>query len=265
MSLRIAHLSDIHFGGENPEAVAAALVHVQAAQPTVTVLSGDLTLNGEESEFIAAQAWAAALPAPVLAVPGNHDTPYFSLTKRFAEPWKRYETAFGAPEPRLLGEGFAICGLNSARGAQMRFNWSKGAMRRSQAREAAKWLNAAPDDALRIVTCHHPLVEMLGGPMSGEVHGGEKAAEIFSEARVDLVLTGHVHAPFVLAYPYADGRTYAVGAGTLSTRERGCPAGFTVIDVEPHALRITALGWTGSGFENWRTWSVERRAPLHPA
>jgi hypothetical protein len=73
------------------------------------------------------------------------------------------------------------------------------------------------------------------------------------------VLSGHIHAPFVWPYPFADGRTYAVGASTLSTRERGVPAGFNVVEIEGAAIRIAALGWTGSRFEPYRTWSVDRR------
>jgi predicted phosphodiesterase len=73
------------------------------------------------------------------------------------------------------------------------------------------------------------------------------------------VLSGHIHAPFAWPYPYADGRTYAVGAGTLSVRERGVPPGFNVLEVERAAIRVAALAWTGSHFEPYRTWSLDRR------
>jgi predicted phosphodiesterase len=78
---------------------------------------------------------------------------------------------------------------------------------------------------------------------------------------VDLVLSGHIHAPFAWPYPFGDGRTYAVGAGTLSVRERGVPASFNEVEIEGAAIRIAALGWTGSHFEPYRTWSLDRRLP----
>jgi hypothetical protein len=74
------------------------------------------------------------------------------------------------------------------------------------------------------------------------------------------VLSGHIHAPFAWPYPHGDGRTYAVGAGTLSRRERGAPAGFNVVEIESAVIRIVALAWTGSHYEPYRTWSLDRRA-----
>jgi predicted phosphodiesterase len=49
---------------------------------------------------------------------------------------------------------------------------------------------------------------------------------------VDLIMTGHVHNPFAVPLPFGDHLTYAVGAGTLSTRLRGVPASFNQITVE---------------------------------
>jgi predicted phosphodiesterase len=100
---------------------------------------------------------------------------------------------------------------------------------------------------------------MIGGPMTARVRGGEAAARRFCEARVDLILTGHIHAPFAMPLPYGDGMTYAVGAGTLSLRERGVPASYNLVEVGETAVTVTARGWTGSHYEPWRTWSLARR------
>jgi hypothetical protein len=51
-----------------------------------------------------------------------------------------------------------------------------------------------------------------------------------------------------------------VGAGTLSVRERGVPAGFNLIETDKNTIAVTAQAWTGSNFEVWRTWSLPRRA-----
>jgi predicted phosphodiesterase len=77
---------------------------------------------------------------------------------------------------------------------------------------------------------------------------------------VDLILTGHVHNPFAVPLPFGDHRTYAVGGGTLSRRLRGTPASFNLIEVEPETVIVRALGWSGSHFEPYRTWSLDRRA-----
>jgi len=258
VTFRLAHLSDIHFGGENKAALAAATDYIQAGGFDLTVISGDLTALGEVAEFKAAADWLARLPEPRFVTPGNHDAPYLAWAERIFAPFRRYERYIGpAPSQAWRGDGVAVRGVNTARGAQRRLNWSKGQISRRQAREAADWL--ADQAGVRIVVVHHPLIEMIGGPMTGRVWGGPKAAADFTAAKVDLVLSGHIHAPFTWAYPDGDGLTWAVGAGTLSVRERGVPPGFNVVEVEDGGFRVTALAWTGSKLEPYRTWALGRR------
>lgn len=261
MTIRLAHLSDIHFGGdENPQAVAEAAAMLRREPFDLVIVSGDLTRFGEEREFEQAKAWLDSLPEQRLVTPGNHDAPYLAWVERIFDPFRRFERWIGAaPAQTWLGGGFAVRGVNTARGAQPRLNWSKGQIALPQAQEAAEWFDAQAPDCVRIVVAHHPLIEMMGGPMSAKVWGGEAAAKVFAEAKVDLVLSGHIHAPFTWPYPYGDGRTYAVGAGTLSIRERGVPPSFNVVEVEDSCFRVTALAWTGSHYEPYRTWSLDRR------
>jgi len=259
--IRLAHLSDIHFGGENAAATAAARDHVNAGGFGLTVISGDLTRYGEPQEFAAAADWLAGLQGPHLVTPGNHDAPYFAWAERLFAPFRRFEATLGpAREQSHLAPGIAVRGVNTARGAQPRMNWSKGQISPGQVARTLGWFSKTPSQDVRIVVCHHPLTEMIGGPMTGRVWRGAPAAKAFAEAGIDLVLSGHIHAPFVWPYPYGDRRTYAIGAGTLSVRERGGVApGFNVVEIERAAIRIAALAWTGSHFEPYRTWSLDRR------
>ncbi|WP_334161115.1 metallophosphoesterase family protein [Phenylobacterium sp.] len=260
MTIRFAHLSDIHFGGENQAAVAAAADHVNSGQFDLVIVSGDLTRYGEKVEFEAAAEWLASVKGPKLVTPGNHDAPYIAVAERIFTPFNRFERAIGPARAQShLGGGFAVRGVNTARGAQPRLNWSKGQIGPRQVREAADWFSEAPPECFRILVCHHPLMEMIGGPMTARVWGGAAAARAFAEARVDLVLSGHIHAPFTWPYPFGDGKTYAVGAGTLSVRERGVPPGFNVVEIEGAAIRVAALAWGGSHYEPYRTWSLDRR------
>lgn len=265
MGIRLAHLSDIHFGGENAPAVAAATEVINAGDFDLVVVTGDLTRFAEVAEFEAAAAWLDQINAPKLITPGNHDAPYIAWAERIFTPFRRYERHIGpAPAQTHLGGGFAVRGLNTARGAQPRLNWSKGQISKRQVAAAVAWFDEAHADCIRLVACHHPLTEMLGGPMTARVWGGSAAAEDFTEARVDLVLSGHIHAPFTWALPFGDRKTYAVGAGTLSIRERGVPASFNIVDIERAAIVVAAQGWTGSHFETYRTWSLDRRTSLRP-
>ncbi|HEY0435145.1 MAG TPA: metallophosphoesterase [Phenylobacterium sp.] len=260
MTLRLAHLSDIHFGGENTAAVAGALALLREQPFDLVVVTGDLTRYGEVAEFRAAAAWLAQIPRPKLVTPGNHDAPYLAWAERVVAPFRRYEAQIGQADcQQHLSPGLAVRGLNTARGAQPRLNWSKGQISRRQVASAIGWFGQASPGDLRIVACHHPLTEMIGGPMTARVWNGEAAARDFAQARVDLVLSGHIHAPFVWPYAFGDGRTYAVGAGTLSVRERGVPPGFNILEIERAAIRVAALQWTGSHYEPSRTWSLDRR------
>ena len=73
---KIIQVSDIHFGGENVEAVQAALERFHAEKPDLLIAAGDLTRDGAVDEFDAAKAWMDQTPEPRLIAPGNHDAPY---------------------------------------------------------------------------------------------------------------------------------------------------------------------------------------------
>jgi 3',5'-cyclic AMP phosphodiesterase CpdA len=257
--LRLIHMTDIHFGAENTLAAAAAADYAHRGPFDLLVLSGDVTQDGRPIEFEAAARWFAALPGPKLVTPGNHDMPQVHPA-RLLDPFGRYEKRFGpAGSAWFDGPGLAVRAFNTARGVQFRPNWSKGALAPGQARAVAADLAKAASGILKVAVCHHPLVEVPHGPMTGRVIGGPAGAKLLAEARVDLILSGHVHTPFAFALPFGDGRTYSVGAATLSLRERGTPAGFNVIETEPDCIRVKAMAWTGSTFEPSRTWALERR------
>jgi 3',5'-cyclic AMP phosphodiesterase CpdA len=255
---RILHLSDIHFGTENVAAVAAVRDIALREAFDLIAITGDVTSYGSKPEFAAAAAWINALPGNRLVTPGNHDTPWAGMISRLFSPFGRYERCFGPGDfGSFDGEGLAARAFNTARGIQLRKNWSKGAASMGDVERVAKSFPTSP--ALRVVLCHHPLTEVTGGPMTGEVHGGEAAAERLARAGADLILTGHVHTPFVHPLAQGDGQTWAVGCGTLSVRERGAPAGFNIIEWDDREVRVVAQGWTGSHFEPQRTWSLIRR------
>jgi 3',5'-cyclic AMP phosphodiesterase CpdA len=260
--IRIAHLSDIHFGGEQPPVVEAAIEAVVDFAPDLTVVSGDLTLNGLPREFRQARAWLDRLPHPQIVTPGNHDTPYWNLPLRALAPFGRYRRYIGdAGSTRVDRPGLIARSLNSARGAQPRLNWSKGAISIVQLRQI-DWGDPI-GSALKLFACHHPLVDIEGAPVTGGVHRGATAAAMLAAAGVELVLTGHVHNPFVLPLTGAEPGCYAIGAGTLSLRTRGTPPSFSTIAVEPQRIDVAAMGWTGERFEPVQSWTLARR-PRHP-
>ncbi len=260
MTTRLIQLSDVHFGGENVEAAEAAVAFVQDHTPDLVIITGDLTLNGLPKEFVAAAGWLKRLPGPMLVTPGNHDTPYWNLLLRALTPFARYQRYIGSPNGvEFDSPAVAARTINTARGAQPRLDWSKGAINLEQCRLTVCDLAAGAPGALKVVACHHPLVEALDTPVTGGVHRGDEAARLLAKGGADVILTGHVHNPFASPLKFGDEHTYAVGAGTLSTRLRGTPPGFNCIAADADTITVTAQGWTGSTFEPYRTWGLPRR------
>jgi len=238
MPVRLLHLSDIHFGAENRGAVAAVVDFARRAPFDLMIVSGDITQSGSLAEFAVAADWLAAFPGPRLCTPGNHDTPWMGLIDRVVRPFDDYGMSIG---PHAVG-------------------WSKGEISRPQTRRAIEAFDRDPPDDIRVLVCHHPLVEAVGEPMTARVRGGTVAARRLTQAGVDVVLSGHTHAPFCQSYPFGDRRTHAVGAGTLSTRERGVPASFNVVDIDANELNVQVMAWTDGQFAAAQQWL----APLRP-
>jgi 3',5'-cyclic AMP phosphodiesterase CpdA len=161
------------------------------------------------------RAWLDRLPQPQIATPGNHDVPYWSVPLRLFSPFGRYRQYVGRPDktaaylPRLT-----VRSLNTARGAQPRLDWSKGAINLAAVTAAADSMRVATK-ALKVFVCHRPVIEMKNTPVTGGVHRGAAAARIMAEGGVDLILTGHAHVPFAANGFSAEGGCYVVGAGTL--------------------------------------------------
>jgi 3',5'-cyclic AMP phosphodiesterase CpdA len=260
MALRLIHVSDIHFGAEHTGAVDATADYIRSRPFDLLLVTGDVTQLGHAAEFGSAATWLAGLPGPQVATPGNHDTPWFGLLERIVAPFQRYQRAIGPTEMEFTRPGLAVWALNSARGWQVRLNWSKGEVDRPQTTRALRHIRSAPPDATRVLVCHHPLTEIPGEPITSRVRGGRRAARMFAEAGFDLVVTGHLHKPFVHPLPFADGLSYAVGASTLSCRERGSPPGFNVIEIDGERLSVAAMAWNGRGLETDQVWRLPLRA-----
>ena len=258
---RVLQFSDVHFGREHRRACAAALDFAHATPADLVLITGDVTQQGLPDEFEAAGDWIRRMPEPTFVIVGNHDVPYLSLAARLFHPWRAFERAIGHPahDHQFLSPTVMVRGVVTARGWQARANWSKGVIDLAQTRKAAEALRQAPAGALRILACHHPLIEMIGAPMTGDVKRGDAAALIFAEAGVDLVATGHVHVPFALPIQLGDHCSYAVGCGTLSHRERGAPPSFNQIDWDAREIVVTAITWTGDRFEPGQKWHLPRR------
>ena len=260
--MRLAHLSDLHFGHHDPAVAAGLAADLATQRPDLVVVSGDFTQLGTAGEFAMARAFLDTLPAPLFAVPGNHDIGKQPL-RRFLNPYGFYHR-YIAPEiePFLLADGVALAGLNTTRRFHLDRNWAEGTIDRAQLARLGERFAAAPTTAARIVVAHHPLMvpALPSQNPHTEVKRSALALEAFAGLGIRLVLSGHFHLSFVRRYEanaVRDGIPpgprqaaaapvlVAQASSTISTRLRGEPNSYNLIDIADGVITIHAREWDG--------------------
>lgn len=230
--IRLFHVSDVHFGAEDPAALAWFAERVAAEKPHAVIMTGDLTMRATKREFQAGGAWLQSLGVPVTVEVGNHDIPYYwDPFRRLFAPYQRYAAIERMIEKPLDLPGVTVVPLKTTARAQWRWNWSKGRVSSGSLRRALALIEEAPKDHLILVAAHHPLIE---GPTKGtaKTRNGDAALTQLAAAGAHAVLSGHVHDPFDVPID-RDGRIIRmIGAGTLSKRTRKTPPAFNELRVE---------------------------------
>jgi 3',5'-cyclic AMP phosphodiesterase CpdA len=236
---RLFHVSDVHFGREDREAIDWFGRKVQEEQPDAVIMTGDLTMRARAGEFAAAGKWLESLNRPVTVEVGNHDLPYFNLWARFVTPYKRYKTIERMIEKPLDVKGVSVVPLKTTARFQFRTNWSKGYVSTRSLQESLALVEAVPKDDLIFIAAHHPLVE-AGTLATSKTRRGREALHALATAGAHAVLTGHVHDPFDIAHE-VEGRTVRlIGAGTLSERVRSQPPSFNEIRIDGGSFETIA-------------------------
>src|SRR3546814_7705453 len=88
------HISDLHFGLEDPAALAWVADCVRREAPAAVLVTGDLTMRARSREFAAACDWIGALDVPVTVEVGNHDLPYFRSEEHTSELQSLMRTSY---------------------------------------------------------------------------------------------------------------------------------------------------------------------------
>jgi 3',5'-cyclic AMP phosphodiesterase CpdA len=267
--MRLAHLSDLHFGHHDARLAAGLAADIASQKPGLVVISGDFTQIGSRSEFEAARAFLDTLKLPFFAVPGNHDVPAVALVRRFLNPYGYYRRYISPElEPFVEIDGIALAGVRTVRRIRGGFDWAQGLISHRQLDQLeARFAKASPM-ATRVVVAHHPLLMPLTAMQKKQrrVDHADRALEAFARIGVRLVLSGHFHLSYVRRYEQAG--TIRVGeptglrqaaaapvlvvqcASTISTRLRGEPNAYNLIDIEGGTITVHVREWRGDA---WRT------------
>lgn len=250
---RLAHISDLHFGAESPEIVEGLLVDLAEFEPSLVVVSGDLTQRARRAEFAKARAFLDRIPFPRLVVPGNHDIPLFDVLNRFLRPLARFRRYIAEDvDPFFASETLAVLGVNTARSD----TWKEGRISTTQIDGMRRRFGALPPHVVKVLVTHHPFVPPPGAspPLVGRAAEALYAAEACG---VDLVLSGHLHVGYtgdVRAYHAHVGRGLLVAqAGTATShRLRDEVNSYNRLELSPQRLGFVRRAWNGRAFHEAR-------------
>lgn len=255
---RIAHLSDLHFGREDPRIVDATVDWLSAHRPDLVIISGDFTQRARIAQFRAAAAYLERLRAAglrVLAVPGNHDVPLYDVFRRFAAPLERYKRYISTELcPWFEDDEVAILGINTARSLTIK----DGRINRDQVQMVRSRFAGVARSKTRLLVTHHPLFAMPigeGGELSEAVGRHEDAVKAVGEAGIHIALAGHFHRTYAEAAQKMvenAGGALVIQAGTAtSTRLRNEePQSFNWLHVRRNdEIELQVIVWNGRNFE----------------
>lgn len=247
----IAQISDLHCGSPyfDPELLSAAVQEVLAVRPDLVLVGGDLTAEGYANEFrTAARFLEPILESDVssVVIPGNHDAKNVG--------YLHFRDTFGPGD--VDGKADRVLTLvrdappeSPARARVVALDSTKPDLAEGEiGRERYGWIRHQlddPDADLRIVALHHHLVPVPGtGRERNTVWDSGDVLALLSEARVELVLCGHKHVPYV----WLLNGVLIVNSGTVSSyRVRGyVRPSYNLIEVDDRDIRVT-FRYPGSG------------------
>jgi 3',5'-cyclic AMP phosphodiesterase CpdA len=258
----LAHISDLHFGREDPAIAAALLESLYKASADLIVVSGDLTQRAKKKQFRTARAFLAELPqVPRIVVPGNHDVSTTNLFERVVRPLRRYQRFITQDlAPFYSDETVAIAGVNTVR----LLSTKDGRINRSQMNEACQQFASAPETSIRIVVTHHPIDVPADDLRHPTLTRASMAISGFARCQVDLFLSGHLHTGLTLAssarYKLPGYSAVVAHAGTaISTRTRNSPNAWNLIRLEAGLIEVQQMAWNGKKFAPAEVARYEKR------
>ena len=246
-------MSDIHVGSGlfRPELLDAAIEETNELEPDLVAIAGDLTMEGYRWEFEEARAYLDRIECPnVVVIPGNHDAKNVG--------YRHFEEFFG------MREGTATVAVPEGEAKVVAIDSTKPDLDEGEVgREHYGWIDSEFknwDRGPRIVMIHHHILAVPGtGRDVNNLRDAGDVMAILRELKVDMVLSGHRHVPYV----WSISGVRIIHSGTASSmRVRGTmPPSYNVIELDEESVRIR-LKQPGKGTEGEEPLASFSRRPV---
>jgi len=250
--IKIAHLSDIHFGRiAHAQIVQDLVCKINEAACDLVIVSGDLTQRAHPWQFEAARDMLESFTAPLLVVAGNHDVPawWHRPFARIGSPLRRYRKFISRDLNQSYRQnGLAVLGLNSAFGLTIK----GGYVSRNAASQIEEFFGSSTDDGFKILAVHHHLKRIGALGRHDIAWNARRTFRAAIRSGIDLVLCGHLHISHIETVEGSNGEAPLViaSAGT-ATSDRGRKAHrdtnfFNLIEIETDRFRINEMCYSSS-------------------
>ena len=262
--MKIAHLSDIHFGRiTNLHILDALHADIEAAGVDLLAVSGDLTQRAMPGQFKAAVGYLQRFHVPQIVVPGNHDVyPWWRPLLRLFRPVARFQRYFGDELVRSYeSPSLALFAFNSA------YGWTiKGGKIDAKMIEAMEaYFRRQPKGVFKILMLHHHLTPIEVLQPHDISRSGPHAYQIASDVGVDLILCGHLHVSHVETPQDNDSRRPVIASAGTATSNRGRRSNrllnfFNLIEINPDYFTVTERKYQPAtrSFEEVRQTKINR-------
>ncbi|KTD62292.1 metallophosphoesterase family protein [Legionella shakespearei] len=185
--MNIVHISDLHFGMNDPAIIAAFLQDLESLKPELMIISGDLTQRARTHEFEQLSTFLQGFTVPLLIVPGNHDIPLYNPVSRFIEPFKQYKNYVSPKlDATYADERVNILGINSATPYKIK----DGTLRKKDLKRINSHFSATKGQ-LNILFFHHNLKYFSG--MHQPLDNAKEFLYYLKDSPIHIVCTGHLH------------------------------------------------------------------------
>lgn len=249
--MKIAHLSDLHFGRHvSQERLEALGFDLTSCGLDMIIISGDITDRGTLFQFRWARDFLQGLDIPFVSVPGNREISVNAFWEwmfpRFA--MRRYSQFFGPPD-RILHRSktsdTVIFGLNSVHPFP---SWPG-----TISRETRHWLKdqaARFPESTKVLVLHHPVLPVVRSS-SYWAHSLSDAGEVLnicSQTGIALILQGHKHRSSVMEIRFPERSASVVVSASGAPLVPHWDPSYHIIDVSPKLIVIERREYSGNGF-----------------